>query len=183
MKKIILFGGLGGLINASLCYWRLPVRVEDFQWHIIPAGFFHGALLVGLTVVGAAFFSKRGHLWRIIGAVATGYVVGWITWIPIRFSITDAIQLKSVWWPVDVDDLGLLWAPLETFGFVSLLLYLWLVYGARYNRAILIVIFCASLGSLWFWIEWKHWYLCLLHGAIWGGLVAIAMKKYQTNQT
>jgi len=38
---------------------------------------------------------------------------------------------------------------------------------------------CGVLGSLWFWLDSKPWYLSLLHGAIWGSLVGFGVWRFQ----
>jgi hypothetical protein len=49
-------GGIGGAVNALLCYLSFPVPVKalGFQWHLIPAGMLHGSIL-GLCAVQLSF--------------------------------------------------------------------------------------------------------------------------------
>ena len=54
--------GLGGAVNALLVFLGVPVSLQNsyltFDWHLIPAGFFHGALLA-LAPLAALNLSKK----------------------------------------------------------------------------------------------------------------------------
>jgi hypothetical protein len=42
IARVSLYGAIGGMLNACLCYAGLPIPVQErsasFHWHIIPAG-------------------------------------------------------------------------------------------------------------------------------------------------
>src|SRR5512137_1749364 len=93
-------GGLGGLVNAALCYANWPVVVvwgqgyvdgtpigqpllhpHFFRWHVVPAGFAHGAILAG---VGAAT-AMAAPRWKPLvrwAAVVVVWLVAQFSWVP-----------------------------------------------------------------------------------------------------
>jgi hypothetical protein len=178
-------GGIGGLINAALCYSKWPVPVEDtsatFHWHVIPAGFIHGGILA-LLAVGAADLGRRlnGPL-RWAASLLVAWLAGYLSWIPLDISAFDKSLASALAWPlVNADSrLAAVWVPFLYFGAVSGLLYLWLA-GQRRGQGRVIEMAAASgagvLGSLWWWLVWKPWYLSVLHGVVWGSLVGLAIS-------
>ena len=180
-----LCGAAGGAANAFLCYQKIPVRVENFAWHIVPAGALHGAVLA-LIAVGLAskFYSALSFRWWL-GFLLAGYAAGWLSWIPISFSAFRNPVLKSVFWPVGTDDFGILWGPYHAFGLVSAIYYLVLTrFGVFQKRNLAAHLAAATvsgvLGSLWFWIIFSQWYLALLHGAVWGIPVGFSVWRSRT---
>ncbi len=137
-------GGLGGAINAALCYLRLPVAVGDpsagvFSWHIVPAGAAHGAILAAVSIVLSGIIQGRPWPVRWIGLPAIGWMTGWLSFIPIQLYITSKnfgwkflaakesatglsiIKIRdAILWPFAHGTLlELLWLPLMYFGLVS----------------------------------------------------------------
>lgn len=97
-----LLGGLGGAINAWLCYAKIPVPVSehgDFSWYIIPAGALHGSLLATITVGGVALLWNRKWRLRSVGPFLVGWVSGWLAFIPIYIYISWDSSGLSVWGP------------------------------------------------------------------------------------
>ena len=94
-------------------------------------------------------------------------------------------MLRSLGWPYSSNTLpeaGL--GLLQYFGLVSLLYYAALTLGRQLRVSDLrthqaVAGACGVLGSLWFWIDTKPWYLSLLHGAIWGACVGYGVWKSQ----
>jgi hypothetical protein len=181
-----LAGGLGGAINAALCYFQLPVpivvddSVAEFSWHIIPAGAVHGATLAALTFGGAILVTGLGKLRRCGAAVIVGWVAGYFSAIPLQVSAFDNSLMKVIAWPFGSGSLfSAVWSPFAWFGGIALLLSSWLLFRPRKTRALedtLVISLAAILGSLWWWIEWQRWYFSPLHGAIWGTLVSLGAR-------
>jgi len=185
-----LMGGLGGAVNAWLCYAKIPVSpgYTEFAWHMIPAGAVHGGVLA-VVAVGAALLvwdQKPAVQWGALPVV--GWLAGWWSWAPLQQSIFGKGVIGSLFWPFH-SSLREMWLGLlQYFGLVSLLYYGGLVLGRQLRAADLRthqVIAGASgvLGSLWFWIDAKPWYLCFLHGAIWGSLVGFGVWKSRQTLT
>ena len=87
-----LLGGVGGAINAWLCFAKFPIflikpaDVHNFSWPIVPAGIVHGALL-GLISVGAVRIVWRQRaLIQWVGLPLSGWVAGWFSGVP-RFLV------------------------------------------------------------------------------------------------
>lgn len=185
--NIALLGAAGGAINAWLCYAKIPVAAagnEQFHWHVIPAGAAHGAILAAMTVGCASFLLKRGLWARLLAAPFIGWVVAYLSWIPLDRSAFDTPWSKSFAWPFTQGWIEATFMVFAYFGLVSIIYYFWLVMGGLARRGVGIHLFCASLagilGSLWWWIEWKPWYLSLIHGAIWGILVGYGTWRAAT---
>jgi len=186
LVAVAIAGGIGGLIDATLCYSKWPVPVEDaaarFHWHVIPAGFVHGALLAVLAVAAADLGRRLTSPFRWAASLPVAWLAGYLSWIPLDVSAFDKSLASALVWPlVNADSrLAALWAPLLYFGSVSGLLYLWLS-GARAVRPRIAEVAGASvagvLGSLWWWLLWKPWYLSVLHGVVWGSLVGLAVSR------
>lgn len=174
---ILVFGGVGGAINAALAFVRLPVPVGDvtFEWHVILAGAAHGAILAGTAAASAFALQAQALPLRWIAAPVVGWLAGWLSWVPMHLSIVDMGLMAALRWPF-VDSFGdVLISPLRSFGLVSALLYggLNLSVWPLSSRGVCVIMGITSgvLGSLWFWASVGPWYLALLHGGIWGGLV------------
>ncbi len=188
-----LLGGVGGAINAFLCYAKLPVPVGNFvtfNWHIVPAGAAHGALLALISVAVAARLSKRKPSIRWWALPVVGWVAGWLSYIPLHLSITERFSVESVFraliWPLGdgkLEILGLLRYPFEAFGLVGATYYVFLSFFDQIGRSLRVRhvmwgVISGCLGSLWFWTSY-HWYFSLLHGTIWGSLVGFGVWKSQ----
>src|SRR5260370_27595873 len=177
--SIALLGAAGGAINASLCYAQFPVAAggTHFKWHIIPAGAAHGAILAAVTVACAWWLLGKAVWARLLAAPFIGWIIGYLSYIPLNRSAFDEPWLKSVTWLFDG---GGKWTEpvfmtFQTFGLVALIYYLCLALG-RFSRRCLgvpLLYACSAgvLGSLWWWVMWEPWYLSLIHGTIWGILV------------
>jgi len=181
-----LAGGLGGAANATLCYLKLPVPVQEstqaatFQWHIVPAGFAHGAVLALIAIMALGVMGRRNRFLAFSATPFVAWFAGYASWIPIGLSISDESLLHALAWPVrDGNAVSALVGPAQSFGGVAGLLYLlFLVAGRTAERppvAAILATLAGALGSLWWWIEWETWYFSLLHGGIWGSLVGLAM--------
>jgi len=193
-----LLGGVGGAINAWLCYANLPVAFGDgkgpagFSWHIIPLGCAHGALLA-LTAVGLALlFSKGNLLVRCAGLPISGWLSGWFSLIPIHlylavkeFGVSPRRLFAALIWPLNGShEAAPPWMPFLYFGFVGLAYYFLLNICRQLPAKKLLVHVVmgsasGSLGSLWWWSMWKPWYFSALHGTIWGSLVGFGVWKSQ----
>ncbi len=173
-------GGVGGLLNGALCYLRLPVPVQEsgvtFQWHVVPAGMFHGAALAVCGAAGAELARGRSRAVRTLVSVLAGWVGGYLSWIPLNMSAFGQSVLRSLAWPF-TEGLQALWIPFFYFGIVAALLCAWLSrvagrsgVGAQMAATSL----AGALGSLWWWVSWGPWYFSILHGAMWGVLAGSA---------
>ena len=195
-----LLGGLGGAVNAWLCFAKLPApimsavnidgpSVMQFRWPIIPEGAAHGALLAIISVQAAAWFSHVPHVLRWLLLPVLGWIAGWISWMPIMLpgGIQDNLNiLQIVGWPLTMDygRFSAFWIPYLYFGLVGLLhtmlLLLWRRRVAAGSlRFLLSGIASGVVGSLWWWISWGRWYFALIHGAMWGSLVGFGVWKAQ----
>jgi len=180
-------GGAGGLVNAAMC-WALhvPRGVHAARWHVVPAGFVHGAVLAVVPVVAAALANRlRGSArwlrWPV--AIAAGAVAGYLAWVPVEMSFFSASLAEALTWPCDMFRrhayLYVLptWTVVYTrFGLVAALFGLWLARGRRASspmREIAAACACGVAGSWWFWEEFG-WYFSPVHGCIWGSLVGWA---------
>ena len=180
-----LAGAFAGGANATFCYLRLPVPIEDsavhLHWHVIPAGCAHGALLA-LVAVAASELARRRRsalTWCAIPFVA--WLGGYLAWIPLDLSISSRSPAQSLAWPAEGTPqmISILWMPPSYFGAVAGLLYFGLLLaGSATPRWMLILGASAAgiLGSLWWWIEWGPWYFSLIHGTLWGTFVGLALS-------
>jgi hypothetical protein len=186
LTRIALAGAVGGLINATLCYLRWPVPVEDtsakFHWHVLPAGALHGAVLAVSAVRAAAAARRLGPGVRWVVCLPAGWLAGYLSWIPLALSAFGEGLPRALIWPLEdgASRRIALWSPFFFFGSVAALLCLWLSYAHRGRSAtahVLAAAAAAAAGSLWWWAVWKPWYFCLLHGAVWGGLLGMALAR------
>src|SRR5260370_15434671 len=99
--SIALLGAAGGAINASLCYAQFPVAAggTHFKWHIIPAGAAHGAILAAVTVACAWWLLGKAVLARLLAAPFIGWIIGYLSFIPLTRSSTNVPPLYSGTWP------------------------------------------------------------------------------------
>ena len=174
-----LGGVLGGLINAWLCYAGWPVGVPDaqFEWHIVPSGAVHGGVLAGLTLLAVRLLPWQSRGGRSCGILLAGWVVGWVSWVPLNHSAFEASWVESLLWPVRGGWNGV-HTPYCFFGLVPVVyLLLTTLQPVCEHRSLVrqIARGCAAgiLGSLWFWVSWEAWYFSPLHGAIWGVCVGV----------
>jgi hypothetical protein len=170
--KLLLWTGLGGALgggaNASHC---LAAFQENLEWHILPAGILHGALLAVAASLCAWWIFNRGLAVRILALPVAAFLCGYASFLPIALSADFDLKMfafaqdePSVWW------------PFFAFGIVGgLACAFWgaarLLGSPRIALHILAGSASGILGSLWWWIEWANWPYSLLHGAVWGSLV------------
>ncbi len=183
----VLFGAVGGAINAYLCYAKIPISLESkylsFSWLIVPAGATHGAILALASLFCAYYSHSRSQLFRWLGIPVAGFLSGWLSWIPINLSFSAEKWPWVILNPFDINSIQNIFAPYKVFGLVGLIYYFLLViFGVLYERRLWVHISCSILsgilGSLWFWIE-EAWYLSILHGTIWGILVGLGTWAIQ----
>ena len=189
-----LLGGIGGAINAWLCYAKFPVPankyIDDFPWHIIPAGAVHGAILAAISVGFAVLFWERRSLTRWVGLLAIGWLSGYLSYLPLNLSLfipSEKNVFRALILPFGSLREALL-MPYQTFGFVAFSCYFFLnicrqLFNKRLPVHLFIGILSGCVGSLWWWIVCEHWYLSLLHGTIWGALVGYGFWKTQQHES
>ncbi len=181
LARVTLGGALAGAVNAWLCYAGIPEPVDlhsDFKWHLIPAGALHGGALAWFAFGAAMMLSTRPTGVRLAAAIPLGWLSGYASWIPLNRSAFNESWWESLIWaiePQDWTEIGL--NPFVFFGFVAALHYLWLTtHGLKSERlwvGVAGACAAASLGSLWWWVNWERWYFSLIHGSVWGVLVAL----------
>ena len=199
-----LLGGVGGAINAWLCYTNIhgePPEDPDFLWSIAPIlwillGALHGGLLASVSISMTTWLFKRHWFLRIAGFPLTGWLSGWLSCIPIMFSMTvsmsrGALSASGVWealtWPLQVWPRFVwetLWQPYFFFGFVGSIYYFFLSLCRQLSQKHLAVhllmgSLSGSLGFLLLWVEREPWYFSLIHGTIWGALVGWGVWRAQ----
>ena len=184
--RIAVAGGLGGGVNATLCYLGLPVPIQDtavhLHWHVIPAGCAHGALLALVAAAAFHFAERLGAAVQWGGALVVAWFGGYLAWIPLDLSTSVRDPVQSLVWPAGGGSSiwSMLWIPVGYFGVVAGLLYASLLVARRSadrRWMFLGAIVAGTLGSLWWWISWGPWYFSILHGSIWGSLVGLALTK------
>ncbi len=167
-------GALAGALNAAACWTGWPVAIPDaeFAWHILPAGGIHGAVLVMVALVVRLTLRRAPRAVSWLAGPVVGWLAGYLSWMPISLSIfADGNPLE---WPFDGSQNPLL-GPWQMFGLVAWAWY-WsmLLPGSGRMRRVLGGVVAGAIGSAWFWSAMEVWYLCLLHGAVWGLLVGQA---------
>ena len=181
--QAVVLGGIGGAINASLCYLKIPTSVPNsegvFKWHLIPAGACHGALLALVTLAMASLLYERRPLAQWLGLPIAGYLSGLASWLPL------GVSLNFGWSPYREWSLKTLWWPYAYFGLVGVGYYFCLVLLKRLTDVRLFLhigigILSGILGSLWWWIGWKPWYFSAIQGSIWGTCVGFGLWRSQT---
>ena len=178
---VALAGGLGGLVNATLCYLEWPEPVQDthvtFHWHVMPGGFVHGCVLAAIPFAASAPGRQLTGALRWVASIVVGWCAGYLSWIPLDLSIGESLP-KALAWPFNGEPLAsALWTPLLYFGVVAGLQYLWMSREARGTSLwtnVLAASTAASVGSLWWWASWGPWYFSPLHGIVWGSTVGSA---------
>jgi hypothetical protein len=199
-----LLGGLGGGINATLCFLDIPPidkTWSDFAWQVIPAGAIHGFFLSALTVWLAVFCYGFRYLFRWIGMVLSSWIIGWISFIPLQIYMDfDSYKhfiknqvdlhfikeyvLPSLIWPLGGSPSNL-YAPWFFFGFVGLVYYYILNIREQLNskklaRHLVWGGLSGILGACGWWLELLHSpVLPLVHGPIWGLLVGFGIWKFK----
>jgi hypothetical protein len=184
MVPVGLLGAAGGAANAWLCWAKLPAPIRDgtlemsFRWLVIPGGAIHGAALAVLGAWAALALARRPAALRLAAAPVVGWVVGYLSWIPLARWAADGTWAQSLLW-VQGRGLDALWVPFAHFGLVAALLYLLLVAGAGRRPALAFgaAIAAGVGGSLWWWIVWDRWWFAPLHGAVWGALVGLGLAR------
>lgn len=186
-----LLGGLGGAINGWL--FRIGAGVSFIPWPVIPLGAFHGALLAILSVGLAALLWEHNPRIRWMGFLITGWLSGWISFIPFALyhyaSAWSVFGWEDVWsafmWPFEGwHKARPIWVPYICFGLVGLVNYFFLNLRRQLTAKKLVrhlIVGCGSgtVGSLWFWITFQAWQFSLIHGMIWGSLVGFGVWKAQ----
>ncbi len=197
-----LLGGIGGAINAWLCYVKFPVPAANsmsFRGVVIPAGAAHGALLALVCIGMGTTLSYSNRLLRWMGPLLVGWVAGWLSYIPLQLFKITAIPfntpglsiydiLKALTWPLQGLKVETVWMPYQFFGLVGVVYAGVLVLSRscmkqRLLAHLLMGSLSGSLGSLWWWMTWKPWDFSFLHGTIWGSLVGFGVWKSQRAQT
>ena len=189
--RVAVAGGIGGLVNAALCYLQWPIPIPgihtDFKWHVIPAGAVHGAVLALVSFAAAGWSRRMPRSLRWGLSLPVGWVAGYLSWIPLDMSAFSDRPGRALLWPLMNGDsyTMALWTPAFLyFGGVAVLLYLWLCRPVSSPRAwphILAASLAGIAGSLWWWITFETWPLSPLHGAIWGCLVGLAIREKAAN--
>lgn len=186
--KIGLWGGLGGAVNALLCYAEIPVPVEDpaatFSWHVIPAGALHGSLLAIISIGCSIWLGRKRMIGQCLCLPIIGWGAGWLSWIPLQVSAFGDHSLVALLWPFKDINFDTLWVPYAIFGLVAvgyvfLLVIACQLYAKGMLRHVFVAALAGTLGSLWWWIEFGPWYFCVIHGTIWGSLVGTALSRWQ----
>ena len=189
IARVSLYGAIGGMLNACLCYAGLPIPVQErsasFHWHIIPAGLAHGSLLAIVATGSALLVARRDWALRWAAVPLVGWLGGYLSWIPLDLSAFGNPLSKALAWPVFSSNAiqSLLLAPFFYFGVVSALLYAWLLKrrSSTPRWGDMAAASCAgAVGSLWWWSQWGPWYFSLLHGGVWGCCVGWAVQSTET---
>ena len=174
IHRIAIGGAFGGAINGFLCYTNLPIRLSNFDWHVVPAGSIHGAVLASLSVTAANYFVARPLAIRLIISLPLAWIAGFLSWIPLELSVFHSTWQKTLTWPFH-PNWRTWYAPYWQFGLVTFVYYIVLsIAGSRQQNLAFYVLFAAMagiLGSFWFFVD--HWYISLLHGVIWGCSVGV----------
>ena len=176
---VSLFGGIGGAINALICFLY---QRDIFYWHILPAGFVHGAIL---TFIPLAIYLRvcDSRLHTLIGLIVCGWIAGYLSWIPIYSSLENNFSFQFVSrqlsWPFNAN---WIWDPFFFFGSVSTIFYAgaYLPNIQRGNpRAIQMGWACISgvCGSAFYWAHQGNPFAGMIHGIIWGLSVGFGMDK------
>ena len=179
----IFFAGLGGAINALLCYWNIPPFPDpyEFQWHIIPAGAVHGMILMAAVLLAANFLYSKTLALRFLAVPVVGFVAGVFAYAAIHLSVLELKNWEVVWSPV-LDFEKSWWEPYSRFGLVSAAYYFFLcvfkrLKDDRLKAHLLIAVGSGIGGSLWWWIAYKPWYDSVIHGMIWGLLAGFGLWR------
>ena len=196
-----LLGGLGGMINAALCYACLPVAAggtgstdfKNLSWLIIPAGAMHGAVLAAIPVRLAVLFFERRGVVRWLGLPLAGWLSGGLSFAPIQLAIflpslreVNATNvMKVLIYPLATFLSP--WASFVYFGAVGFLYYFFLsvcrwIAVKRLVAHVFMGCVSAWLGSHLVWRIFQPWYFSLIHGAIWGSLVGVGVWTSQTGR-
>jgi hypothetical protein len=187
LLRVGMAGGLGGGANATLCYLRIPVPIQDpavtLHWHVIPAGCAHGALLALVAAAAFQVGERRSAVVQWFSVIVVAWFGGYLAWIPLDLSVASRSLVQSLAWPAKAEPeiTSILWTPLAYFGAVAGLLYASLLLARRSAdrrwMRLAGAVAAGTLGSLWWWIEWGPWYFSILHGSLWGGLVGLALSR------
>ena len=183
LLRIAAAGTLAGAVNAWLCYARWPVPAEeysDFGWHVVPAGAVHGAVLALSAFLGSRWLRGLGWAKRLMVAVATGWIAGYVSWQPLRMSLEGRLGWST--WPLDGPMAAWFIGPLQVFGLVACSYCLvprrWTAHPRAGASSLIVASVVGALGSLWWWLTVGPWYFSLLHGTIWGCALGLAWWSY-----
>lgn len=177
----VVLAGVGGAVNALLCVTGLPVATDylsDFRWHLVPAGWGHGAALCLVPAVCAISVAKRPVILRWIMLPLAGFLSGYVSWVFLGLSLDSLDVYTDITWEY-------LWGFYQTFGFVGACYYVGLALlgglaEQRLARHLAYGVVSGILGSLWWWIAFGPWFFSLLHGAVWGLLAGWGMWRAVT---
>jgi hypothetical protein len=180
LLQVGALGAVGGAANASLCFAGLPVPVEGnpgFGWALIPGGALHGAALAIIPLAAALILSEHRIVVRLVVSAPLGWLAGYISWIPLHRWAIDETWSHSLVWPFQETSVAsMVSSPFLYFGLVALIYFLALSLGGLHRAAVVHVAYAVSagvLGSLWWWVDIQPWYFSLIHGTLWGSLVAL----------
>ncbi|HET6438250.1 MAG TPA: hypothetical protein VFG59_09330 [Anaeromyxobacter sp.] len=173
-------GGVGGALNATHALVLLGQKYE-FAWHLVPAGFAHGALLAAVAFLAASLAHPLPLPGRLLGVPLAGWIAGFVAWGPLSAST----GLRFLPEPPG----QLLLMPFFEMGLVASLAYAgWAVAGRlRSTRLFLhlaVGVSAGILGSATFWLAWENaaaWKSFPLHGAVWGLWVGLATYRFRTS--
>lgn len=186
LVRIGLLGAVGGAVNAWLCYAQIPepvrTRGATFEWHVIPAGGAHGAVLAILAVASAALLTTRPIYQRVLAAPVVGWLSGYLSWVPLHVSVFGETVRHAITWPSQQQSgLELLYVPFIYFGLAAVVFCLLstrkVLSSDRIATHLVVGILGGVIGSLLWWISWQPWYFSPIHGTIWGVLVGYGLHK------
>ena len=181
LPRLMACGALGGALAGCINAWHaLSVFSENLEWHIIPAGAVHGALLACLSLACAWWLMGQGAALRYILAPVAGYIVGYATYLPLCLSA--GFDLKIYLFPGETDGVMRFAWPLCTFGCVAVIACLgWGSLRLLPSKHLLahLAIGCAAgvIGSLWWWSGWEETWFAIPHGLLWGCAVGLGAWK------
>ena len=184
LLNVALAGGVGGAVNAALCWLHLPpsrvfARSYSFQWHVVPAGFVHGTLLAW-SAAALALALRRKPVWvQLAAAPFLGWLAGHYAWQPILLSFGERWPGAAMTWVPPLDGLWNFW---RAFGLVPVLYFALggifrLLESPSLKVQIAVGVASGVVGSLPFWLSIEPWYFSLIHGSVWGALVGLAAGK------
>ena len=114
-------GALAGAFNAFvLCLPGFSGVRNDIDWHMVPAGAAHGALLALVGVQCGRWFRGVRPAQRLLVAAAAAWVGGYLSTLPI------AASLDHRWFPLFTPG----WSePFATFGLAAGIVCGWLLFA------------------------------------------------------
>jgi hypothetical protein len=173
LGRIAAAGMLAGAFNAFVLLLPGSGVDNEIDWHLVPSGAVHGALLALVGVQGGRWFRGARTSLRVLVAAAAAWVGGFVSTLPIVTS------LDHTWFPSYLPEW---WEPFATFGLASGIVCGWLLFasataGRRAHLGAGIVAGIAGYGLFW-WPEdslINHPLLTTLaQGTSWGIAVGLA---------